>query len=157
MKTKLEDFEILVPSLDGTTVQERVTVKIPLVWDEELEQWVLSEEAHHIIDNTKARHMGLLLPAGLKGLRERLRLTQKEMGELLQAGEKSWTRWESGRHRPSRSINLLIRALDDGMIPVEYLRKLAGNTDLLVPPIPGSSERSLADVELRLRESGDAE
>lgn len=126
MKTKLEDFEILVPNADGTAVQEKVTVKIPLVWDEEFETWVLTEEAHEIIDNTKARHMGLLLPAQMKALRERLGLTQKEMGELLQAGEKSWNRWESGRHRPSRSINLLIRALDDGIIPVDYLLKLAG-------------------------------
>lgn len=157
MKTKLVDFEILVPNLDGTAVQERVTVKIPLVWDEELEQWVLSEEAHHIIDNTKARHMGLMLPAELKALRERLRLTQKEMGELLQAGEKSWTRWESGRHRPSRSINLLIRALDDRMISVEYLRKLAGKPASLISSLAYSSEQPPAEAELRLRESADAE
>jgi hypothetical protein len=48
------------------------------------------------------------------------------MGELFQVGEKSWTRWESGKHRPSRSINLLIRALYEGEISIGYLLKRAG-------------------------------
>jgi DNA-binding transcriptional regulator YiaG len=83
-------------------------------------------EAHEMIEDTKARHMGLLLPAQFKELRERYDFSQKEMGELFQVGEKSWTRWESGKHRPSRSINLLIRALYEGKIPVNYLLKQAG-------------------------------
>jgi len=74
----------------------------------------------------QARRIGLLLPAQLKELRERYDYTQKEMGELFQVGEKSWTRWESGRHRPSRSINLLIRALYEGQNLDHYLLKRAG-------------------------------
>ena len=70
--------------------------------------------------------MGLLLPGQFRELRERYDFTQKEMGELLQVGEKSWTRWESGKHRPSRSINLLIRALHEGKISVNYLLERAG-------------------------------
>ena len=44
------------------------------------------------------------------------------MSRLLQAGEKSYTRWESGSARPSRMVNVLLRLLDDGDITVETLR-----------------------------------
>jgi transcriptional regulator with XRE-family HTH domain len=126
MRIKHEEFEVLVPNLDDTAVAERVKVSIPLKWDEEIQEWLLTPEAHHIIEDTKARHMGLLLPAQFKELRDRYGFTQKEMGELFQVGEKSWTRWESGKHRPSRSINLLIRALYEGGISLNYLLKRAG-------------------------------
>lgn len=133
MKTKYEEFEVLVPNIDGTAVAERVKVIIPLRWDDELEEWLLTPEAHEIIDNTKARRMGLLLPAQLKELRERYDYTQKEMGELFQVGEKSWTRWESGKHRPSRVINLTIRALYEGEISINYLLKRAGKPPMEKP------------------------
>lgn len=130
MKLKNEEFEVLIPKADGTGIAEKVKLTVPVRWDEELQDWLMTPEAHEIIDNTKARHMGLLLPAEIKELRERYDYTQKEMGELFQVGEKSWTRWESGKHRPSRSINLLIRALYEGEISINYLLKRAGK-----PPI----------------------
>ena len=126
MKTKYEDFEVVVPDLEGGGVAERVKVQVPLEWDEELNQWLLAPEAHEIIEDTKARHMGLLLPAQFKELRERFGYTQKQMGELFQAGEKSWTRWESGKHRPSRMVSLLVRALYDGEVSIGYLLTKAG-------------------------------
>jgi len=126
MKTKIEEFEVLIPSLDGMEIAERVKVPVTLEWDEEVKEWLLTPEAHEAIDNTKARLIGLLLPAQMKELRERCDCTQKEMGELFQVGEKSWTRWESGKHRASRSINLLIRALYEGEISINYLLKRAG-------------------------------
>ena len=129
MKTELRDFEVLIPTLDGKSVADKVTVQVPMIWDDEAEQFLLTPEAHEIIDNTKARHLGLLLPNQLRELRERLDLSQKEIGELLQIGEKSWSRWESGRQRPSRSVNILLRALYDGEIDVEYLEHISS-----VPP-----------------------
>lgn len=126
MKTKIEEFEVLIPNLDGTDIAERVKVPVTLEWDEEVKEWLLTPEAHQIIEETKARRIGLLLPAQLKELRERYDYTQKEMGELFQVGEKSWTRWESGNHRPSRSINLIIRALYEREISINYLLKRAG-------------------------------
>jgi len=70
--------------------------------------------------------MGLLLPEQFQELRERYDCSQKEMGELFQVGEKSWTRWETDKHRPSRSISLLVRALYDGDLSINYLLKRAG-------------------------------
>jgi DNA-binding transcriptional regulator YiaG len=161
MKTKHEEFEVLVPNVDGTGVAERVKVTVPLKWDEELQEWLLTPEAHETIENTKARHMDLLLPAQFKELRERYGYSQQQMGELFQVGEKSWTRWESGKHRPSRSINLLIRALYEGRLPLNYLLQKAGKPpvqctawaqkafDVLAGPwhpCPDASSKSAADI-----------
>lgn len=126
MKTKYEDFEVSVPDLDGTGFAEKLTVKVPLEWDEELQQWLLTPKANQIIEDTKARHMGLLLPSQFRELRERLSYSQKQMGELFHIGAKSWTRWESGKLRPSRSINLLVRALYEGNLSMNYLLKRNG-------------------------------
>jgi DNA-binding transcriptional regulator YiaG len=126
MNTKSEIFEVCIPNFEGDGIACKVPVTIPLEWDDELKLWLMGPEANRIVEDTKARHMGLLLPDQLKELRERYHYTQKEMGALFQVGEKSWTRWESGKHRPSRSINLLIRALYEGAISVDYLLKRAG-------------------------------
>ena len=127
MKIKQEEFEVFVPDARGEVVQ-RLKVTAPVRWDEEIKEWVLTPEAHRLIEDTKARHMGLLLPDQFKELRQRYDSSQREMGELFQVGEKSWTRWETGKQRPSRSINLLIRALYEGEIAIEYLIKRAGTT-----------------------------
>jgi len=124
MKTKIGDIEVRVPNADGTGVAERIRVQVPLKWDEELEEWLLTEEAHQIVDETKARHIGLISPAELREMRSRLRLTQRQIGGLLQVGEKSYTRWETGRARPSRSLNVLLCAVRDGRLSVQYLQGL---------------------------------
>jgi len=136
MKIENREFEVHVPKVDGSGIAEMVKVMVPVCWDEEIQDWLMTPEAHEIIDNTKARLIGLLLPAQLKELRERYDCTQKEMGELFQVGEKSWTRWESGKQRPSRSLNLLIRALYDKEISIEYLLKRAGKQPREVSAAP---------------------
>lgn len=134
MKTKVEEFEVCIPDLPGNAIAERIMVKIPLEWDEEVKQWLIGAEGNQIIEDTKARHMGLLMPEQMKELRERYDCTQTEMGELFQVGEKSWTRWETGGHRPSRSINLLIRALYEGELSIDYLLKQAGKPPRVTLP-----------------------
>src|SRR5436190_21980164 len=124
MKTKIGNIEVRVPNVDGTGVAERVRVEVPMKWDPELNEWLLTEDAHQIIDDTKARHMGLISAVDLKEMRIRLRLTQRQIGALLQVGEKSYTRWETGRARPSRSLNVLLCAVRDGRLSVPYLQSL---------------------------------
>lgn len=129
MKTKhptpeLIDFEVLIPALDGTSVADRIKIQVPVVRDSETGEELLTPEAHEMIEQTQARYMGLLTPDELKALRNRLGLTQRELGDLLQVGEKSYTRWETGRSRPSRSINVLLRALRDGKLTIPYLQSL---------------------------------
>ena len=74
-----------------------------------------------MLDDVQARHMGLLTTDEIKAVRTKLGATQKELSELLQIGEKSWTRWETGRDRPSRSMNVLLLALVDGRIDLRWL------------------------------------
>ena len=111
----------MIPNLEGDGIAEKITVKVPIYLDPDTGEEMLTEEAFEIIETTKARYLGLLLPDQIKALRLRLGLSQKEMSRLLQAGEKSYTRWESGQARPSRMVNVLLRLLDDGEVCVEAL------------------------------------
>ncbi len=77
------------------------------------------------IDAVKARYLGILPAIELRKLRHAIGLPQKGMAELLQLGEKSWTRWEIGKERPSRSMNVLLCAIYDGRLDVNYLRTLS--------------------------------
>ncbi|NQT94694.1 MAG: helix-turn-helix domain-containing protein [Lentisphaerae bacterium] len=126
MRTKTEPFEVLIPTPDGKEIAERVAIEVIHEWDEDVGEWLLTPESLKKIDDTKARHLGLLLPEEIRALRERLGLTQDQIASLLEIGEKSWSRWENGRHRPSRSVNLLLRALDSGRLDAAFLRDATG-------------------------------
>lgn len=93
----------------------------------------LDEETSRALDDIKARHFGLLSPEEIKQLRSLLSenalegITQKQLASLLQLGEKTPARWESGRERPSRSMNLLLQAVQEGRIDRAWLEeKLSG-------------------------------
>ena len=117
------DQQVLIPNLDGDGIAEKITVRIPVYLDPHTGEEMLTAEAVDILDTAKARHMGLLLPGQIREMRARLGLTQKQMSELLQSGEKSYTRWESGRARPSRMVNVLLRLLNEGEVSAEALRR----------------------------------
>jgi DNA-binding transcriptional regulator YiaG len=128
-KERLERIEVeepaYIPTLDGTGIAETVQVRVPAWRDPKDGEVYFDVEASAILDKVKARHMGLLLPEQIKALRKRLGLTQLQISELLQIGEKTWTRWETGRERPSRVINVLLFALNDGKLDAGYLRSVA--------------------------------
>ncbi len=118
---KYAKFNVHIPNLEGDGVSEIVPVQVPVTIDPHNGEELLTPEAIELIENTKARYMGLLLPSEIRKMREQLGLTQKEMSALLQAGEKSYTRWESGRARPSRMVNVLLRLLFEGKVFVSDL------------------------------------
>jgi DNA-binding transcriptional regulator YiaG len=124
MKSKNIPFDVVIPNLEGDGIAEKIRITVQAYTDPETGEDVLTPASMELIEKTQARHMGLLAPEEIRALRERLMLTQEEMSELLQLGGKSYTRWESGRARPSRSLNILLCALRDGVITVEYLRAL---------------------------------
>ena len=121
MRTKLTDFTLQIPDAKGKIVR-RVKVKVPVEWDEAIGEWMMTPEALRMVEDAKAREMGIIMPEEMKALRKNFGLTQSQMGALFQVGGKSWTRWESGKYRPSRVISLLIRAVADGHLAVDYLR-----------------------------------
>jgi putative zinc finger/helix-turn-helix YgiT family protein len=121
---KFTDVQVRIPNLEGDAVAETHTVRVPITIDPNTGEELLTEEAVQMIETAKARYMGLLLPEEIRALRQRLELTQKQMSELLQAGEKSYTRWESGKARPSRMVNVLLRLLYEGRVSVEAIRQV---------------------------------
>lgn len=118
---KFMDVQVRIPNLEGDGVAEIKVISVPVTIDPHTGEELLTAEAVELIENTKARYMGLLLPNQILALRKRLGLTQKQMSDLIQAGEKSYTRWETGRARPSRMVNVLLRLLDEGKVSVNDL------------------------------------
>ena len=123
-RIELHAYEVTIPSADGESVAAKIPLMVPMEWDESIQEWLLTPEAMDEIETTKARHMGLLTPAELLELRERLCLTQAEIADLVKIGAKTWTRWETGKQRPSQSLNLILRALQTGSLTVPALRQL---------------------------------
>jgi DNA-binding transcriptional regulator YiaG len=123
------DFEVAIPNAERTAIVERITIRVPVERDPVTGEEVLTSEALDLIEDTQARHMGLLLPGEIRALRKSLGLTQRGFGDLLQVGEKTATRWETGRGRPSRSLNVLLCALRDGQLPTWYLERLQKSTE----------------------------
>jgi DNA-binding transcriptional regulator YiaG len=112
---------VQIPNLDGDGIAETLTVQVPVTIDPHTGEELLTERAIEIIDSTKARYMGLMLAPEIKKMRERLGLTQKRISELVQSGEKSWTRWETGKARPSRMVNVLLQLICDGKVFISDL------------------------------------
>lgn len=150
-ETRIVGFKVHVPNLEGDGVQEVVTIQIPVRVDPQTGEELITAEGLEKIEDTKARHMGLLSPAQIRELRSRIGLTQKQMSELLQAGEKSYTRWESGRARPSRMVNVILKLLYEGRVSVQDLRAVAragGSID----PAAESGFQALQRAERSLEE-----
>lgn len=117
-------YPVAIPSLDGKSVARTVEIEVA-AWRAQDGEVYLDGEAEDQIEALKAREMGLLSPDEIKEIRvSKLKTTQKEISKWLQIGEKTWTRWESGRERPSRSLNVLLCALRDGRIDAHYLDSL---------------------------------
>lgn len=117
--------KVIVPAYGQKGYKIATEIKVPAWQDPETNEIFLDGEATAKIEEAKARYMGLLCPEQIKELRNHLGLTQKQISELLQIGPKSWTRWESGKERPSRSINLMLCALYQGELTIDYLEKQA--------------------------------
>lgn len=113
--------QVVIPTTDGQGIARTVDIEVDAWLDQDTNETYLDAEAIEVLDRAKARHLGILSPDELRQLRRRLGQSQKSISELLQIGEKTWTRWESGRERPSRAMNVLLRALRDGRLDIHYL------------------------------------
>jgi DNA-binding transcriptional regulator YiaG len=124
MMLKKIPFDVHVPNFDGDGIAYTVTIEVQAYTDPETGVDLLTPESGQLIEKTQARHMGLMSAEDIKTLRLRLDLSQNELSELLQIGAKTYTRWESGRAIPSRSMNVMLCAMRDGQLNVNYLRAL---------------------------------
>jgi DNA-binding transcriptional regulator YiaG len=118
------EMPVHIPTADGKAIAETIMVTVDAIKDPRTGEVYLSGEALEELSRVKARHMGLLLPSEIQAMRERLGFTQKEMSELLAIGDKSYTRWETGRERPSKSMNRLLVALWEGRLSIGDLQAM---------------------------------
>jgi len=115
------ETSVYIPTADGKNIAETIMVTVD-AWQDADGEIFFDMEALNQLDDIKARHMGLMLPGDIKDLRESMGVTQGEISELLKIGEKTWSRWENGRGRPSQSMNVLLKMLFDGKADINYLR-----------------------------------
>ncbi len=127
MNTKTTiDYLVKIPNDEGTAFVDQVTIKVPAEIDSQTGELILGNIAQQLIEEARLKHMGLLTPTELKALRQSLGLTQSEMAEYLQAGQKSYTRWELGYGRQSRLVNNFLLLLKTGKINLSHLRRPKG-------------------------------
>ncbi len=73
---------------------------------------VLPPELICRLDEARYVRLALLRPDEIKAVRNRAGLTQAQMCEKLGIGEKTYTRWETGRSIQNKSNDTLIRLFD---------------------------------------------
>ncbi len=71
------------------------------------------------------RALGLLTPAEIQAIRERLGPTQAEFARLTGIGEATISRWERGRILPNRAMDHYLRLLDRNRANVSLLKTFA--------------------------------
>lgn len=87
------------------------------------------DEARQLRENALAQYRqkyGLLSAAEIRAIRERLGLSQGELGKLLGLGSNTLSRWEANRNVQSASLDVLLRLLRDVPTTLPYLRALRG-------------------------------
>jgi DNA-binding transcriptional regulator YiaG len=122
--TKKVPFEIYLPATADTPPKWVETIEVEVY--ENFGEEFLTAESSELIERTRARHMGFLHGKDIRDLRKRLGLTQDQLSELLDCGEKSLSRWESGRGLPSGIVNKLLRLLDEGFLSPASLAAVSG-------------------------------
>lgn len=55
-------YPVVIPTSDGSAVAYEVTVKVPMEWSADANDWLITAEAETIIESTKAHHMGVQRP-----------------------------------------------------------------------------------------------
>lgn len=114
-------FDIHMPATENRAARKVATIDVQLRVDEDGDE-VLTSESLDLIDKTQARYMGLLIGEDIRALRERLKLSQDELSDLLGCGKKSLSRWENGHGYPSQLVNTLLRLLDEEFLSIASLR-----------------------------------
>ena len=122
-KLKNRSFDIFIPATENRQAIKAATITVQVHLDEDGDE-ILTPESLDLIEKTQARYMGLLTGSDIRTLRERLKLSQGELSELLGCGDKSLSRWENGHGYPSQLVNTILRALDESLLTPSQLRRL---------------------------------
>ncbi len=124
--TKKDKIEIQIPDLNNEGIESTITVEVELFYNEKIDEYSLTQESLDLIEEERLKYLKILSPNDIKAIRDSYGMSQREISKLLQIGEKSWTRWENGKNKPSRSINLFLRCVQDGTIGIVDLKNKLG-------------------------------
>jgi hypothetical protein len=58
MQTTTQVFAIHLPDSSGKYTERIVSIDVPVRWDDLIDDWILTEEAHEMIDRRKVLEMG---------------------------------------------------------------------------------------------------
>lgn len=72
---------------------------------------ILSPGLEASIEAERRRRLGLLTPTEIRDVREMLRLSIRDLSELLGVGQQTYERWENGRSLPTPTGNTLLRQM----------------------------------------------
>ena len=155
-KTYTTTFDVHLPATKDEPERfvESIEVKAYRSFGEE----VLTPESLEKIERVKARHLGLMTGMDIKAMRERLKLSQRQLTTLLQCGEKMLSHWENGHGHPTGLSNTILRLLDEGYIAPKHLFAVAqprcGNSPAKRPAKapPATSYKPPGTREYALRE-----
>lgn len=126
---------VIIPATTPSEQPRTIMIKVQGMKDTQSGEIYLGVEAAEALDKAKARYMGVLSAAQLVELRKRLGMTQKEIADIFQIGEKTWSRWENGREVVSRSLNVWLKAVYDGTISVPWLYAKTSESIKLEPQL----------------------
>lgn len=78
---------------------------------------ILSHDLEEAIDVARYQRLGLLSPGEIRKVRTKTGLSSVDMAHLLGVGEKTYTRWETGRSVQNKANDNLIRFIDKNPKP----------------------------------------
>lgn len=107
-----------------------------------VEQREIAEKA--AVEAVREAH-NLLRPRQMRQLREQLRLTTEQMGDLLYGVPRSIVEaWEKGRYVQNREVDSMIRRLEEP----EFLQERAARSGVTLPePLPDENDTADASVD----------
>ena len=108
-----------------TVVAEDVPVEV--CDNPECEEQLSGPEAARIRHEAICHALGLLTPAEIGAIRERLKLTQAAFARLTRLGEATICRWERGRLLQNPAMDRYLRLIAASEENVRFLQKLRGS------------------------------
>lgn len=108
------DYPVAVKNLDLWKCEKCGLVQLP-------------EPADAILQAALRKKAGLMSPEMIRGTREKLKLTQKELADELQVAESTLSRWESGMQIQQRAMDQYLRLVFALKLNGEYEKYQAGS------------------------------
>ncbi len=109
--------------LDGETA-EVVAENVPVEVFDNCGEQLSGPEAARIRHEAICRALGLLTPAEIRSIRERLGMTQEQFNKLTRIGEATICRWERGRLLQNAAMDRYLRLIASGEENVRFLQRL---------------------------------